>query len=280
MKRAHGGKHRHADKHAPGVPIEASQEPRSLVGSPIIVPGASEELPGGADTGVFLHEILECVSLAELANSPAFPAWSALPTVTSLVEKLCRRHSRPAEHGASAIRLVHTAYTAPARLGEIVMPRLAFAHTALREMEFLFPIPEKVHPLLSRPLGPDGSRVWTIARGVVNGVIDFLFEYGDKVYLCDWKSDRLPDWGVRTLARHCDQNYDVQARIYTLATLRLLGITTSTTYANRFGGLLFCFLRGRQPEDADAGIYFSRPNWEEVVAWETSMVEDSFGGLT
>ena len=248
----------------------------------------NEELPGGAETGIFLHDILATVALADLASTPNFADWYAKPSVARLLEKMGRRHARPAAHVPLAARLVHRAYTAPVRLGGSVIAGLASAPVALREVEFLFPIPESSHPLLSRPQ----SGTWTVERGVVKGFVDLLFEHDGRVFVCDWKSDALPRFDEDTLARHCQQNYDVQARIYTIAALRLCGIRTPADYGRRFGGVVFCFLRGldgrheADNSDADksaddsAGIHFLQPTWDDILSWETDMLGQQFWGLS
>jgi exodeoxyribonuclease V beta subunit len=152
------------------------------------------------------------------------------------------------------------------------MTGLATAKTALREVEFLFPIPERTHPLLSQPQ----AGAWKVERGVVKGFVDLLFEHDGRVFVCDWKSDALPSFDPDTLARHCGENYDVQARIYTIAALRLCGITSADAYGRRFGGVLFSFLRGLGEH---SGIHFFTPAWQDVLAWETDMLGPHFWGI-
>ena len=247
-----------------------------------------EELPGGAETGIFLHDILATVELADLASTPNFTDWYARPSVARLLEKMSRRHARPAAHVPLAARLVHRVYTARLRLGGSVIAGLASAPVALREVEFLFPIPESSHPLLSRPQ----AGTWTVERGVVKGFVDLLFEHDGRVFVCDWKSDALPRFDGDTLTRHCQQNYDVQARIYTIATLRLCGIRTLDDYGRRFGGVVFCFLRGLgsrseadnsaadKSADDSVGIHFLLPTWHDILSWETDMLGQQFWGLS
>ena len=264
-----------AVKHARGGFIASASEPRmaseQTLGHSDGSDG-SEVLPGGAETGIFLHDVLASVALADLADGPTLEDWQALPATAWLLEKLGRRHARPASHLPLAARLVHRAYTTPVRLGDLTMTGLATAKTTLREVEFLFPIPERAHPLLSQPQ----AGAWTVERGVVKGFMDLLFEHDGRVFVCDWKSDTLPNFDPDTLARHCDENYDVQARIYTLATLRLCGINSAEAYARRFGGVLFSFLRGLGEH---TGIHFFTPAWEEVLAWETDMLGQHFWGI-
>ncbi len=274
IKRAHGG----------FVPVEdptdfprASEPAGDLV---VAAPAADDDLPGGPETGVFLHEMLERVSLPELGRGPSFADWLSQPSVAELVESLRRRHGRPERHGPLAARLVHAAYTTPVRLGRAVISRLASVKQARREMEFLFPIPEQNHRLLSRSGGGNDPIPWRVERGLVKGFVDLMFEHEGKVFVCDWKSDRLPSWEAETVARHCALNYDVQARVYTIAVLRLCGIATRDDYERRSGGVLFLFLRGRRANDDRAGIFFRKPEWEEVLSWETAMLGQDFWGLT
>jgi exodeoxyribonuclease V beta subunit len=159
------------------------------------------------------------------------------------------------------------------------MPGLAAAKSALRESEFLYPMPEPAHPLLSRPSGSGGERAWKIERGVVKGFIDLLFEHEGRVYLCDWKSDVLPSYEPAALARHCEQHYDVQARLYVIAALRLCGIADPAEYGRRFGAMLFCFLRGRRPGGESEGMHSFTPTWHDILAWETEMLGQPFWGL-
>jgi exodeoxyribonuclease V beta subunit len=193
---------------------------------------------------------------------------------------MCRRHGRPAGDAARATRLVHAAYTTPVRLGDQVVPGLASATAALREMEFLYPMPEPQHPLLGRPAAAGGGETWTIERGVARGFVDFLFEHAGRVYLCDWKSDELADYDAARLARHCEEQYDVQERIYTLAALRMFGIASPADYAARWGGVVFCFLRARTDADERRGIVFHRQAWAEILRWERDMAGPAFWGAS
>ena len=240
---------------------------------------AADSLPGGAETGIFLHELLESVVLGDLATMPAFPDWFGNPAVQALFGRLGRRHARPTTELPAAGRMVYAAYTTPVHLHGTVIPGLAVATRALREMEFLYPIPESGHPLLSATTAGDLPVKWTIERGAVKGFIDLLFEHEGRIHLCDWKSDILPSYTAATMAGHCRQHYDVQTRLYTIAALRFAGITTPAAYQARFGAVIFCFLRGRSSSDPKEGIHCLTPTWDEVLAWEDEMLGRPFWGL-
>ncbi len=263
VKRRHGG----------FVPREVTDDPAanepSDADAPIVLP--PDELPRGRVSGRFVHELLELVPLETLRGT--FADWRT--RIGELTERVRRRHDVRPVHVPHAERLVHTALTTTVRLGDEVLPGIATADHLLREMEFLYPIPEARHPAL----GTDGDRDWRIERGVVKGFIDVLFEHRGRTYVCDWKGDWLPSWDRAHLAGHCGRNYDVQARLYALAALRLLGVTDEKDYQRRFGGVLYAFVRGMRAEDPDAGLHFRRPSWAEVRTWEAEMRDDRFWGF-
>jgi exodeoxyribonuclease V beta subunit len=193
---------------------------------------------------------------------------------------------------------VHTALFTPLRLGDCLVPALGLARPSLREVEFLYPIPEENHPLLSRAArcppaaenaegrgeetegrGAANGDIWSIERGLVKGFIDYLFEHEGRIYLCDWKGDWLPSWDGDCVRAHCENNYEIQARLYNLAVLRLAGLSDCDSFECRFGGVLYCFLRGMRPGDEQAGIYFRRPDWQTVLDWQAEMLGNEFWGM-
>jgi exodeoxyribonuclease V beta subunit len=101
----------------------------------------------------------------------------------------------------------------------------------------------------------------------LGGSLDALFEKDGRAYFLDWKSNSLPDYGPEALATCVSSHYNLQVRIYTLAILRFLGVTSEAAYEARFGGALYVFLRGL-PE---GGVWGFRPAWSEVLAWEQDL---------
>jgi exodeoxyribonuclease V beta subunit len=243
-------------------------------------PADPRELARGRLSGIFLHAMLEQVPLDSLTASGSSAEWAAQPEIAKLLLRLAHRHERDPGQIAHAAHMVHTALLTPLRLGDCLISGLGLARQSLREIEFLYPIPEQGHPLLGQTaLAQEDGRAWSIDRGLVKGFIDYLFEHEGRIYLCDWKGDWLPSWDSARLRAHCENNYEIQARLYTLAVLRLAGLNHRATFEQRFGGVLYCFLRGMQPGDEQTGIYFRSPDWQTVLSWQTEMLGSEFWGL-
>jgi exodeoxyribonuclease V beta subunit len=138
-------------------------------------------------------------------------------------------------------------------------------------MEFVFPIPEGDHPTLADAV----DEPLPIGRGYVRGSLDLAFEHEGMTYFVDWKSDSLRSYAPDALGRHVREHYEEQAALYALAIVKLLGVRTSEQHAARFGGLLYCFLRGL---DANGeGVWSARPSWEKVLAWESALRARRYG---
>ena len=240
---------------------------------------APEELPGGRASGVFLHKVLEEIPFEALAAGTPFSRWAEDATVAAIFEKARRRYGRDARHLDHSRRLVHTALTAPVLLpnGDQIAG-LSRAAKTLREVEFLYPIPERSHPRLSSAFASaPGLERFRIERGFIKGFVDLLFEHEGLTYFLDWKSDALPRWDADFLAAHVARNYKLQAKLYGLALVKMLGVHDRAACEKRFGGFLYCFVRGMRAGGSGVeGIYARRPDWTEIEAWEEDLLRPDF----
>lgn len=220
-----------------------------------------EELPGGAQSGVFLHHVLEYVPFASAAGDISFSEWRALPEIDRLFRHAMLRYNRDPRHLEYSQRAVYHCLTTPIGLGQKTLPRLAACRRVMREVEFLYPIPtsESARAQLELLAERDSIR---LERGYVKGFIDLVFEFQGRVYLLDWKSDILPSYSGKVMSAHVFHEYQVQAELYAVALSRMLGIDSESMHRRRFGGLVFCFIRGigqgaivdgKQP-----GVYYIR----------------------
>jgi exodeoxyribonuclease V beta subunit len=234
--------------------------------------GEIADLPGGPRVGIFLHEVIEAVDLSVLNAAQNLAEWKLLPEVQQLISAAMHRNlvrdPRWYERGAE---IVFNSLKSPIVIRDARKIEALAGCKESREMEFLFPIPELDHRLLSAAAGEER---WKIDRGVLVGFVDFVFSHDGRTYFADWKSDLLRSYDRATVATHVASNYRLQAQIYTVGVLRLLGIRDETDYERCFGGLLYLFIRGiTAGGDGESGVYFHRPEWSDVVRYEAELMK-------
>jgi len=213
-----------------------------------------ERLRSARASGVFVHEVLERVPMTSFAAAAAegIDAWRVRPDVAPLFDEAMKIHRVDPRQRGHAEELVWGALRTPVILPGPGAPRLdgfARAGRTCREMEFVFPV--------------SGTKTF------VRGSLDLAFEHAGLTYFVDWKTDSLPSFAPSDLATHVLTHYEDQVRLYALATVRLLGVSSEAQYDERFGGLLYCFLRGF--EASGAGLWSARPTWTQITAWEREL---------
>ncbi len=229
----------------------------------------STDLAGGRNVGVFLHEVIEKLDLDSFNRSPDFKSWSTRDDIRDLFETAMRRRGVANRKWFDRGReIVFNTLTSRIALGASSIEGGLHRLPAVREMEFAYPIPESTHPLL----GTASDGAWTAERGYIKGFIDFVFQHDALTYFADWKGDLLPSYAPIEVERHVKLHYELQAQIYTVGIVRMLGIRSPREYNSQFGGLLYLFLRGIAPAgDGTSGVYFIRPSWPEIVTFESAL---------
>ena len=241
-----------------------------------------DELPGGKASGSLLHALLEKLPIELAAQVQTDEALLAVPRFAALLDQAQSTHglhlTEPQRRHAA--HLVRMSLTTPLAIGAGGRPwRLVDLDIPpVHEMEFLFPIPEKNHPLLG-DLMRRTAGAFEVGRGYVKGFIDIAFEHGGRTWIGDWKTDRLPDARPATLARHVEANYQIQVQLYTLALVRLLGIASRADFEQRIGGFLYFFVREMTGEPM-RGVHLIRPHFDEVIAWERALLDTHFEHFT
>jgi exodeoxyribonuclease V beta subunit len=208
-----------------------------------VAPGP-RELPGGAESGQYLHQVLEHVDFAT-TRGLGFETWASRADVSAVFAAAERRHGIDPQYREVSARMVWDAITQEVVAGDLRLPPLAAAGRLAREVEFAYPLPD--HPDPQRPR----------ARGFVKGFIDLIVAWDDRWWVVDYKSDVI-DVSAEAAREHVDEHYQVQAELYALACARMLG-----GRIEQFGGLLYWFLRSRRivplvPTAADLATYQAR----------------------
>lgn len=211
--------------------------------------------PGGAEFGVLVHGMLETLLMEPLAMTRTKLA--ALDDEALLAHFTAAQRSVDDVTRDAALLLVRRALMVPVT-HPLVHLEEGFLGAAKRavEMPFLFAIPSST---------PEREE-----RGFIRGVVDLLFEHEEKIYVLDWKTDRLSDYGKEAVRIHSEDEYRVQAALYVLATVHACGIENEANYG-RFGGVLYVYVRGLS--ESGEGLHAFRPTWREVCAWEAQIRE-------
>lgn len=230
-----------------------------------------DELPAGAAFGVFIHEVLEHLEFESVPEERS--SMLTEPKLRELFEKAAERNGidlRFIEKSADLVwRTLRTPIRALALHEGFVEIRQKVA-----EMSFLHPIPERAHPPFGDWHGPDRAPL-TIERGFVRGVIDLLFEHEGRVYVLDWKTDRLAAYDASTLQAHIEAHYEIQARLYALGVARMLRIENAAAHEARFGGIVYCFVRGMRARARHTeGVTLTRPSFAELAEWDRTLREE------
>ena len=228
--------------------VEDDEEER-IEGERVMAEPGPDELPGGAATGIFLHDVLARMPFPEVPAD--FDAFCTSERVQRIFAEAARAHGIADEHLPHARRLVWAGLTTPLVFEPLRLKGgVARADRWRSEMEFLYPLP--------------GER----ERGFVKGFVDLVFEAGGRVYFADWKSDCLPSFDTDYVRKYVQSSYEIQLRLYAIAIRKLFRLETEAEFDERFGGAFYFFLRGME---RGAGIYFERPSFAELLRWEREL---------
>lgn len=239
-----------------------------------------DELPAGAAFGVFVHEVLEHVDFEVVRASEGGAALLAHPATERLFREGAERNGIDPRALAASAELVWRTLRTPFRAGDgaiVLEDGLVALARRIAELSFLHPIPERSHPAFGAPHGPDRAPL-EIERGFVRGVIDLVFTHEGRTFVLDWKTDRLASYDARALEAHVEAHYEIQARLYALGVARMLRIGDARDHEARFGGILYCFVRGMRAHRGAArteGVTFARPSWDALVAWDRALRDEA-----
>ncbi len=119
-----------------------------------------------------------------------------------------------------------------------------------------------------------GIRRLVLDGGYLNGAIDLLFSRNGRLYIADWKSNRISgsvagfdqEGLQREIAVH---SYYFQYLIYTIAVMKYLGLhlqkeVSADDYDRYFGGVYYFFLRGVDRSKPGQGVFFNRPPYNLI----------------
>jgi exodeoxyribonuclease V beta subunit len=226
------------------------------------------QFPAGSHVGSYLHALFENIDFQSDIREQVQAESQRLATRFDL------DHAR---WGAAAAEWVERVVLTPLSRQGPTLKDLA-PHQRLNEVEFDFSTDrvnvERLNALLEQAAGEilQPLEIETF-QGMVNGIIDLVFEHEGKYYIADYKSNflggRFSDYGPLELKKAVlERRYDLQYLLYTLAIHRFLGQRLPDyRYSQHMGGVYYLFLRGMQPPSGpDCGVYFDLPDRSLIEA--------------
>ncbi|OQY59557.1 MAG: exodeoxyribonuclease V subunit beta [Desulfobacteraceae bacterium 4572_88] len=276
--------------HSPEIPDrDMRTSPSDPAPSPLATPRQDIfSFPKGARAGTFLHEVFEHLDftqqdpditkklVAEKLEAYDFdPEWE--PTICDTIRKVLSVRLDPGDEDLSLSQIRN--------------------EDRLNELEFYFPLnqiaPKDLRHLFASCAGSECPEDWpehmgrlefSPVRGFMKGFVDMVFQFRNKFYLVDWKSnflgDHVEDYHPVALREVMKRNfYMLQYLIYMVALHRYLSLRKQDyCYEKHFGGVYYIFLRGVDPgKGMNFGIYQDRPAEGFVrKLCETLISEDFF----
>ena len=141
------------------------------------------------------------------------------------------------------------------------------------EKPFLIPSdtlqPEKIYSLIrgeDRQLQFDSNLdIKVLPKGFFKGFIDLVFECEGKFYVLDYKTNtRIGERAyspIQLTKAMVELDFDVQGHLYSLALHQFLSVyMREYDYDQHYGGYVYVFVRGLDPENPENGIYHHKPD--------------------
>lgn len=224
-------------------------------------------LPGGARTGECLHQILEQFDFGAPAASSVnaglvsatmkaygFFDDSHLVAVSEMLDRL-RVTPLDRDNPDFTLSRIHADH----RLAELEFHLPAAACDGARLIHAIRNPASTGQSATAR--SPSSAQFHSFLKGF----IDLVFQFEDRFYVLDWKSNRLgnhvEDYHETAMDQAIAESfYDLQYHLYTLALDKYLRLRLPDyDYEKYYGGVRYVFLRGVTPERPELAIHRTRP---------------------
>ena len=259
-------------QHAHGAQALAEEAPADDERAPVIADAPLDPAAlrfGGTRFGNALHHALEHVDFAAWRDSDG----SVIPEgeSTALQDALRSQDYPDSDFDAGVRQLAPLiARTLNAPLPEGVRLADVPASARVAELEFHFTLADADGRALLALLQAHGIAIgrvdfgaWPRLAGLMTGKIDLTYRVDGRVYVADYKSNRLPGYDAAALEHAmAASEYDLQALIYVVAVHRWLRLRLGADYdiTRHLGGVRYLFCRGLA-----AGEGLATPHFEPAL---------------
>jgi exodeoxyribonuclease V beta subunit len=218
-----------------------------------------EDMARGPHLGNFIHDLLEKVQFNKKETWPR------------TIEIVGSKHGQLYDESQFKYFLALVEHIAEAKIPSLSQFKLSdvLASKKLPEMEFYFNIKD-LNPKLIEDNFPNVKlENHRRSEGIMNGFIDLLFEYDNRYYILDWKSNFLGSGIERYDSEQLsnamtNNNYHLQYLVYTVAVHRYLKVKLPNySYEEHFGGVLYYFIRAVRA-NGSTGIFYTKPSLKQI----------------
>lgn len=229
-------------------------------------------LPAGASFGNVVHDLLEEIDFSSFHGSPDF---------FNQVERKCSRYGVVAEND-DMVKLIECVVST--RLPGGFSLKDTSAACTLKEMPFYFTL-STIQTGAIYEILQDDPTVLSVSdkriRGYLTGFVDLICQVADKYYIMDYKTNYLGEdisayTGDNLVEAMRSHNYGLQYWIYSLVLHRhLTNLMEDYDFKRHFGGVLYLFVRGMDPELDGSGVYSTIP--DEAILQELALLFENGG---
>ncbi len=240
--------------------------------------------PKGAGPGTFMHDILEHLDFTRKDDAH----------MKELVETKLLEYGFETLWNQTICDMLRNVLSVPLEPDQKDFTFSGIPNTErLNELGFYFPLksitPEKLKRLFERmpiaELSSDfpermGKLNFSPVSGFMKGFMDMVFQFQNRFYLVDWKSNylgsRVEDYSPEALGMAMEEDlYILQYHIYTVALHQYLKVRLSDySYEKHFGGVYYIFLRGVKPDmGPEFGVYRDRPPAELITELCSGLID-------
>ena len=242
--------------------------------------------PRGTKTGIFFHSIFELIDFEQKDPS----------SLIELLDTMFKQYGIDPHLQEDVFEMIQKVLSMPLEPDNLdfTLSKIKSQHR-LHELEFYFPLknisPNKLKALFKKYAGTEFSDQYpeqieklnfAPMRGFMKGFIDLVFQYDDRFFIVDWKSnflgDKIENYEFNRLKEVMEEElYILQYHIYTVALDQYLRMRMPEyNYEKHFGGVYYIFLRGVEPElGYNYGVYRDRPSSDFINELGEELIDSS-----
>jgi exodeoxyribonuclease V beta subunit len=230
------------------------------------------DFPKGARAGQFMHSLFQDLDFS----------CQDIRDIQKLVLKKLSLYSFEDKWKEIIMEMVVNVLNTPLNNAGLKLSMLP-EHSTIREMEFIFPFSFLHEEKLKNLFQPNYLEVSHLLEklqlspqyGFIKGFIDLIFNFEDRYYIVDWKSNYLgseySDYSQDKLRKvMAEEYYFLQYMLYAYSLHQYLKVHKKDyTLEKDFGGVYYIFLRGvKKANNQLTGVFFDKPDIQYMNSLE------------